>query len=63
MYNNNITTIRYFNSDTEFEDFCVAPYAIIKETESGVLYYTGEYSEEYLECIENDTKFVNIYNI
>ena len=49
---------RYFASDEDFEDFCIAPYAVIKETESGVLYYTGEYSEEYLECIENDTKFV-----
>lgn len=33
-----------FDDDAEFEDFCVAPYAIIKETESGVLYYTGEVS-------------------
>ena len=50
--------IKYFNSDAEFEDFCVAPYAVIKETESGALYYTGEYSEEYLACIENGMKFV-----
>lgn len=50
--------IKYFSSDVEFEDFCVAPYAVIKETGSGVLYYTGEYSDEYLECIENGTTFV-----
>ena len=50
--------VKYFNSDAEFEDFCVALYAVIKKTESGVLYYTGEYSDEYLECIENGTKFV-----
>ena len=29
---------RYFASDEEFEDFCIAPFAVIKETESGVLY-------------------------
>ena len=49
---------KYFNSDAEFEDFCVAPYAVVKQSERGGLYYTGEYSDEYLECIEKGTKFV-----
>ena len=50
--------IKYFNSDAEFEDFCVAPYAVVKKSERGGLYYMGVYSDEYLACIENGMKFV-----
>ena len=50
--------IRYFASDQEFEDFCVAPYAKIKQTDSGVMRVSGNYSEEYLDCIENGVKFI-----
>lgn len=50
--------IRYFASDQEFEDFCVAPYAKIKETANGVMRVSGNYSEEYLDCIENGVKFI-----
>lgn len=50
--------IRYFASDQEFEDFCVAPYAKIKQTDSGVMDVSGNYSEEYLDCIENGVKFI-----
>ena len=38
MVYNSITArrpVRYFASDQEFEDFCVAPYAEIKETADG----------------------------
>ena len=48
----------YFNSDAEFEDFCVAPYAEIKETANGVMYVSGKYSDEYLECLEDGVRFV-----
>lgn len=50
--------VRYFASDEEFEDFCIAPYAEIKQTSSGVGYVGGNYSEEYLECIKNGVKFI-----
>ena len=44
----------YFESDDEFTDFCLAPYAIVKQSEKGTYYVEGEYSDEYLECIEQD---------
>ena len=50
--------VRYFASDQEFEDFCVAPYAEIKEMDDGVMYVSGKYSDEYLECLEDDVRFV-----
>lgn len=28
----------YFSSDAEFENFCVASYAVVKESESGIMY-------------------------
>ena len=48
----------YFESDDEFADFCVAPYAVIKQSESGVYYYHGEYSDLYKKAIEEGKKFV-----
>lgn len=39
--------IIYFESDEEFTDFCLAPYAVIKELPNGILTYTGEYSDAY----------------
>lgn len=48
----------YFSSDAEFENFCVAPYAVVKESESGIMYVTERYSEEYLQCIEDGVHFV-----
>ena len=47
----------YFESDQEFEDFCVAPYAVIKQSDSG-LYYEGDYSDMYKESIEKGLSFV-----
>lgn len=59
VYNKStVHPVRYFASDQEFEDFCVAPYAEIKQTDSGVMYVSGNFSEEYLDCIENGVKFV-----
>lgn len=42
----------FFESETEFENFCVAPYAVVKQNT-----YVGQYSEEYKECIKNGIKF------
>jgi len=48
----------YFESDDEFTDFCVALYAVVKQSEKGTYYVEGEYSDEYLECIEKGMTFV-----
>ena len=48
----------YFESDDEFTDFCVAPYAVVKQSEKGTYYVEGEYSDEYLECIEQGKTFI-----
>ena len=42
----------FLESETEFENFCVAPYAVVKQDT-----YVGQYSEEYKECIKNGIKF------
>ena len=34
----------YFESDAEFENFCIAPYATIERSKSGTLYVKGDYS-------------------
>ena len=48
----------FFKSDDEFTDFCVAPYAVVKQSEKGTYYVEGEYSDEYLECLEKGNTFV-----
>jgi len=48
----------YFESDDEFTDFCVAPYAVIKQSGKGGYYVAGEYSDEYLKCVEMGKNFV-----
>ena len=48
----------YFESDDEFTEFCVAPYAVVKQSEKGTYYVEGEYSDEYLDCIEQGKTFV-----
>ena len=48
----------HFKSDDEFTDFCVAPYAVVKESPQGTLYYEGEYSQAYLDAIKEDKYFV-----
>lgn len=47
----------YFDSDDEFTDFCVAPYAAVKISKSGP-YYEGEYSQAYKDCIQQGVEFV-----
>ena len=52
------SNILFFENDDEFADFCIAPYAIVKRSERGYLYYEGEFSEMYLKAIEEGKKFV-----
>jgi len=48
----------HFKTDDEFIDFCVAPYAVVKESPQGTLYYEGEYSQAYLDAIKEGKHFV-----
>lgn len=48
----------YFESDNEFTDFCVAPYAVIKQSENGGYYYHGEYSDLYKKAVEEGKRFM-----
>jgi len=50
--------ILFFESDEEFTDFCIAPYAEIKEGKNGTLYVAGDYSNEYKKCIEEGKTFI-----
>lgn len=52
------SNVMYFESDEEFTDFCVAPFAVVKRSEDGTLYYEGEYSEEYKKCVEEGKTFI-----
>ena len=47
----------YFESDAEFEDFCIAPYATIEQAASGP-YVEGDYSEMYKKCLAEGKTFV-----
>ena len=53
-----IDDILFFESDEEFTDFCVAPFAEIKKSENGDFYVVGDYSDEYKKCIEQGKKFI-----
>ena len=48
---------KFFESDDEFTNFCVAPYAEIIHSDSSPA-VVGRYSDEYLNCIEKGIKFV-----
>lgn len=51
--------IIYFDSDAEFEDWAVAPYATIKFIEnSNIPYTSGDFSNEYKAAIEGGKHFV-----
>ena len=51
--------IIYFDSDAEFEDWAVAPYATIKYSEnSNTPYTSGDFSNEYKAAIEEGKRFV-----
>lgn len=49
----NKNQIIFFETDEEFEEFAVAPYAVIEDT-----HYRGEYSDAYKECISQGKYFV-----
>lgn len=49
----NKNQVLFFGTDEEFEEFAVAPYAVIKDT-----HYRGEYSEAYKDCIKQGKYFV-----
>ena len=55
---NDKDNIMFFESDEEFTDFCMAPYASVKRMSDGTLYVEGNYSDEYLGCIEQGVEFV-----
>lgn len=48
----------YFESDDEFTDFCVGPYAVIKKLANGVICVSGTYSSLYLKALEEGKTFV-----
>ena len=51
--------IIYFDSDAEFEDWAVAPYATIKYIKnSNIPYTSGDFSNEYKAAIEEGKRFV-----
>ena len=50
--------IIYFDSDKEFEDFCIAPYAVVKRSADGTLFVEGQYSDMYKKYIEEGKTFI-----
>ena len=50
--------IVYFESDEEFTDFCVAPYAIVKRSADGTLSVEGQHSDMYKKYIEEGKTFI-----
>ena len=48
----------YFNSDNEFTDFCVRPYATVVYSKNGSPYIEGDYSDEYKRCLSQGKTFV-----
>ncbi len=50
--------IIYFESDEEFTDFCLAPYAVVRETAKGNLVVEGQYSDLYKKYVEEGKTFI-----
>lgn len=48
----------FFDSDDEFTDFCVGPYAVIEQGKSGGYFVNGTYSSGYLKALEDGKVFV-----
>ena len=48
----------YFESDEEFEDFCVAPYGVIEYSQTGSPFWKGQYSDQYNNAIQKGMRFV-----
>jgi len=47
-----------FESDEEFTDFCVAPFATVEGAEQGKPYIQGHFSEQYKKALEEGKAFV-----
>ena len=50
--------IFFFESDDEFTDFCIAPYAVVKRSSDGTLFVEGQYSDMYKKYIEQGKTFI-----
>lgn len=50
--------IFFFESDDEFTDFCIAPYAVVKRSSEGTLFVEGQYSDMYKKYIEQGKTFI-----
>ena len=50
--------IVFFESDDEFTDFCIAPYAVVKRSADGTLSVEGQYSDMYKKYIEEGKTFI-----
>lgn len=46
----------YFESDAEFEEFCIAPYATIVQDKTP--YIAGNHSDMYRQCLSEGKTFV-----
>lgn len=53
-----IGNIIYFNSDDEFTDFCVKPYATVVYPQNGNPFIESDYSDEYKRCLSQGKSFV-----
>ena len=56
VHENTEPEIIYFESDEEFEDWAVAPYVTIEETEVGRA-WKGDYSDAYKEALQQGKYF------
>ena len=50
--------IFFFESDDEFTDFCIAPYAVVKRLSDGTPFVEGQYSDMYKKYIEQGKTFI-----
>ena len=50
--------IIFFESDEEFADFCIAPYAVVKRSADGKPFVEGQYSDMYKKYIEEGKTFI-----
>ena len=54
-----IDNIIYFESDEEFEDFCIAPYGVIVYINNGTIpTWKGVYSDQYKDAIQKGMTFI-----
>ena len=54
----NENNIIFFESDDEFTDFCIAPYAVVKRLSDGTPFVEGQYSDMYKKYIEQGKTFI-----